>query len=64
MNFSALMLNNIQKNTTNVVKKSNNKIAVNNQKNIVKFNVNVKHNKIYIQICIVKVFFNVFINDK
>ena len=64
MNFNVLMLSNIQKNTTNVVKKSNNEIAINNQKNTIKFNVNVKHNKIYTQICIMKVFFNVFIDDK
>ena len=64
MNFNVLMLNNIQKNTTNVVKKSNNKAAIDNQKNIVKFNVNVKHNKIHTQICIMKFFFNAFINDK
>ena len=64
MSFSVLMLNNIQKNTANVVKKPNNEAAIDNQKNIVKFNVSAKHNKIHIQICIVKAFFNAFINDK
>ena len=64
MNFNILMLNNIQKNTTNVIKKSNNETAIDNQKNIVKFNVNAKHNKIHIQIYIMKFFFNVFIDDK
>ena len=58
------MLNNIQKSTTNVVKKLNNEITIDSQKNIVKFNVNAKHNKIHTQICIMKVFLNAFIDDK